>query len=66
MNKDQIAGHLEEFKYILGADTLIRELVSYYSAAELTDFVKHVEQRYDINYYEEMLVRSFTPKESGE
>ena len=66
MNKDQIAGHLEEFKYILGADTLIKELVSYYSAAELTEFVRHVEQHYDINYYEELLVKSFTPEEIGE
>lgn len=59
MNKDQIAGHLEEFKYILGTDALMRELISYFSADELTDFVKHIEQHYDVKYYEEELVRSF-------
>lgn len=66
MTKDQIAGHLEEFKYILGADVLMRELISYFSADQLTDFINHVEQHYDIKYYEDLLVRSFTQAEIGE
>lgn len=59
MTKDQIAGHLEEFKYILGTEVLLRELVRYFSTEELQEFIKHIEAHYDIKYYEEELVRSY-------
>ena len=48
MNKDEVAGHLFEFSYLLGSDKLIQELVCYLSAQEGQNFIEHIHRHYDL------------------
>jgi hypothetical protein len=51
-SKDEAAGALFELDYILGAETVLRELICFMSLDDIHKFVSHIHQHYEIKQRE--------------
>lgn len=56
-DKNDAAERLDFLSFLLGSDTIEKELICYLSVQELRDFIGNIEALYDVEQYEETYER---------